>query len=157
MTDKPRIIVPVPNLVSDGNRLRDALKDEDAAYEARKALLDSTAPDANAPAPDSVLGANEQHRPVAQNEAFDKKVYFFPEEFNALRRELQENYKEFFETINPLTGTSPAYCMVFDAPQFIGYCNGVTGLAQQFDAGNVAGICKNFLNAFRKMRGVSPL
>jgi hypothetical protein len=90
-------------------------------------------------------------------EQTDQKVYFFPPEFHALREELQGNWREFFETINPITGTSPAHCMVFDAPQFIGYCNGATGLTVQLDTGDVAGTCKTFLNAFRKMRGVGAI
>ena len=68
---------------------------------------------------DKKLGEGFYHNPVAQSEHISKKVYLFPPSFNALRRELQDNWKDFFETVSPLTGTSPAWCMVFDAPQFI--------------------------------------
>jgi hypothetical protein len=47
--------------------------------------------------------------------------------------------------------------MVFDAQQFIGFCNGMTGLAVQHDTGDVNGICKKFLNAFRKLREVGEI
>lgn len=139
----------------DQKRFEEAIRAEEDRYQQRVKQLDATAPDASRPGGDKKLGEGFYHNPVAQNEHISKKTYYFPPSFNALRRELQDHWKDFFETISPLTGTSPAWCMVFDAPQFIGFMNGFTGLSQQMDSENVEGICFNFLNALRKMRGVS--
>lgn len=144
-------------MTTPNNPLERAIKRDEEDFLNRKAELERSKPDENVAGSDAALDSHNRHAPVDKNAPFDKKVYYFPEEFNALRRELEENWNEFFTTVNPLSGTSPAYCMVFDAPQFIGYCNGITGLAVQFDTENVSGICKTFLNAFRKMRGVSAI
>ena len=133
-----------------------ALSRDNDDYENRKAELEKSRPDERN-AGDLILPEPNRHAPVDKNAEFSKKVYYMPEEFNALRRELEENWNDFFTTVSPFTGTSPAWCMVFDAPQFIGFCNGMTGLAVQFDSGDVANICKTFLNAFRKLRGVSAI
>lgn len=150
----------VPNLDSTGKRLRDSLAEEDQRFEARKEQLAVSAPKESLILPDAAAGSQFAHTDQTQadkNKHFSQKIYFFPPEFHALREELENNYRDFFTEINPLTGTSPAYCMVYDAPQFIGYCNGMTGLAEQLDTGNVAGTCKTFLNAFRRMRGVKGI
>jgi hypothetical protein len=137
--------------------LEKRLKEENEQLAGREKQLEATRPDSSHAGADISLPANQQDKRVADNAAFDKKIYLFPEEFNALRRELEENWPHFFTSVNPLDGTSPAWCMVFNAPQFVGYCNGATGLDLQFDSNNVAGICKAFLNAFRKMRGISSI
>lgn len=145
----------------DDSALQAALRGEEEDILARQKHLHDTAPDENAPAPDSVLAANQQHN-VQQNvwekaRNFDQKVYYFPEEFNALRQELEENYPTFYESINPEIGLSPAYAMVFNAPAFIGMMNGALDMDIQFDSGAVAQTCKQFLNRLRAMRGVGPL
>lgn len=134
-----------------------ALQEEKERFRARKQELAKTAPDETRAGADKNLPVNQQDNRVADNAEFSKKIYLFPEEFNALRRELEENWNEFFTTVSPLDGTSPAWCMIYNAPQFLGFCNGFTGLAVQFDSQNVAGICKEFLNAFRKLRGISAI
>jgi hypothetical protein len=156
MTDSNKR-TPVPNLISDGRKLKTARAESDEEFLARKKLLEATAPDGSIPAPDIALGRGFADDRTPKNAGFDQKIYLFPEEFHALRRELEENWRDFFHTVNPLSGTSPAYCMVYDAPQFIGYCNGMTGLTVQLDTGDVAGTCKKFLNAFRKLRGVGEI
>lgn len=147
------IIRPVANVVSDGKRLRDAMADEEQRISAREHQLAINAPREHVVAADGVY----RDKRVGDNANFDQKVYFFPPEFHALREELENNWREFFITANPLSGTSPAWCMVHDAPQFIGYCNGMTGQAIQLDTGDVAYICKQFLNGFRKLRGVGAI
>lgn len=148
---------PVPNLVSDGKKVQTAHQDGIEEFEARKRLLEATRPNESMIAPDVALGAAFADKRVDKNAGFDQKIYYFPPEFHALRNELQDNWRDFFETVSPISGTSPAWCMVYDAPQFIGYCNGMTGLTVQLDTGDVAGICKKFLNAFRKLRGVGAI
>lgn len=154
---KPTPLVNVPSLDAIERRLADRRSDEDTIYETRKAELEATRPSESLISPDAALGKQFAHGAADAKANFDQKIYYFPPEFHALREELQNNWKDFFETINPLSGTSPAYCMVFDAPQFIGYCNGITGLSLQHDTGDVAGICKKFLNGFRKLRGVGAI
>lgn len=107
--------------------------------------------------PDQALPMQNRTEFLPANAEFSKKIYLFPEEFNALRRELEENYQNFFLSVNPDVGMSPAQAMVFDAPKFLGMCNGALDTVIQFDSENVAGICGELLNGFRKLRGVSPI
>lgn len=139
------------------DKLQKALEQENERIAERERQLESTRPDESRPGTDRSLDSPNRHDIADGRKNFDQKIYYFPESFNALRRELEENWLEFFTTVNPLDGTSPAWCMVHNAPQFIGYCNGATGLSVQFDSENVSGICGEFLNAFRKMRGVSAI
>lgn len=133
------------------------LGQEDDIHLERLRVVEAGAPVEGMIPPDASLPPGQFDKRVADNEHISQKLYFFPPEFIALRQELDSHWREWFETVQPLTGTSPAWCMVFDAPQFIGYCNGATGLGIQLDTGNVAGICKKFLNAFRAMRGVGAI
>lgn len=105
----------------------------------------------------SALPAHQRDAAAPANAHISEKFYFFPESFNALRRELEENWQNFFHLVNPEIGMSPAYAMVFDAPKFVGMCNGATDSVVQFDSQNIDGICKEFLNKFRAMRGVSAI
>lgn len=139
-----------------------SLAEEEEDINARRQRLERSAPNMDAPGRDTyTLPANQRHSYVddatSKRRSFDQKVYLFPESFNALRRELQENYKNFFESVNPEVGVSPAWAMVHDAAQFIGLMNGAFDCVEQMDSENVDGICKVFLNAARKKRGVSPL
>lgn len=138
-------------------KLQKSLAEDAEQFLERKKQLENAAPDDSKHGGDFYLPAHNRHQEAHKTANIDQKVYLFPESFNALRRELEENWREFFHTVNPLTNTSPAWCMVFDAPQFIGYCNGATGLAVQMDSEAVDEICKTFLNAFRKMRGVKEI
>lgn len=143
--------------MNDPRKLNKALADEQERLAERKKLLDSTAPDPASAGGDSNLPAHNRNAPVEKNAHISQKVYLFPEEYNALRRELEDHWATFFHAVNPMIGTSPAHAMVFDAPTFIGLCNGALDMTVQLDTDNVAGICKQFLNGFRKLRGVSPL
>lgn len=142
--------------------LERALRHEEEELLDRQILLDKAAPNPDTIAPDN-SSQDKQHRHdfVSEEDSkkknFDQKKYYFPEEFNALRRELEDYWPTFFMTVNPIMGMSPAHAMVFDAAKFIGMCNGATDLAEQLDTGNVVGVCKVFLNAFRQKRGVSKL
>lgn len=143
--------------MNDASKLNKALAEEDERIAERRKLLDSTAPDPSHTGGDSNLPAHNRNTPVEKTAHISQKVYLFPEEYNALRRELEDHWATFFHTVNPAIGTSPAHAMVFDAPTFIGLCNGALDMTVQLDTDNVAGICKQFLNGFRKLRGVSPL
>lgn len=144
-----------------------AFNESDEEYKARQAELEKAAPSHYRQEDGTVVftevegdksqGAGRATELVAPNAHFSEKIYFFPESFNALRRELEENYPTFFHSVVPGFGYSPAWAMVHNAPQFVGFCNGATDLDVMFDSSNVAGICLKFLNAFRAMRGVSPI
>lgn len=106
----------------------------------------------------SVFRNDATNEAAAKQKNFDQKIYLFPESFNALRRELEENYPTFFFDPNPeFQGKSAGWCMVYDAPTFVAMCNGALDMLVQFDTNNVDGICKQFLDGFRKLRGVSAL
>lgn len=129
--------------------------------EARRQALDKTAPSIEHRGSDASLPAHNRHivdlSVLAPKKNFDQKIYYFPEEFNALRRELEQYWPAFFGTINPEFGFSPAWAMVHNGPQFIGLMNGALDMDMQLDTENIAGICKAYLNKMRAMRGVSPI
>lgn len=132
------------------------------------------------PKDDAALPDGFKHKPVDQGAHISQKVYMFPESFNALRVELQSNWREWFERPHEDLPrmVSPAVAMVFYAQEFVLVLNQFVGrgvdldipdaTAEElqrvadrqyvpFDSGNVSGICHQFLNDLRKMRGVSPI
>lgn len=80
---------------------------------------------------------------------FDQKIYWFPESYNALRRELYENWPEIWQQIG--------WYMAHNPQEFVSGMNWLLNLNVQFDTDRVDGICKTFLNALRVQRGVSPI
>lgn len=130
---------------------------------------------------DRSLPANMRHNPVAENAHISQKVTMFPPSFLALQQELQMYHKPWFEAVHPdiENGTmSPAVAMVYAGHAFVMVMNHYTRAAVDldlpdateaelqaaadrqyipFDTGNVSGICHQFLNRLRKMRGLSPL
>lgn len=137
------------------------LKEQEEEALARAALIDSKQHGGEDRGSDILLPPHMQHHYTndweSRKKNFQDKVYLFPASFNALRRELDENWKTLFTSVNPETGLSLAYCMANDAPQFVGILNGALDLVVQFDSENVDGICKTFLDALRVKRGVSRL
>ncbi len=79
----------------------------------------------------------------------DGKVYLMPESYNALRRELHDNWHNLWNLVQ-----GP---MAFDGPRFVDLMNEALGLMTQFDSDNVSGICARYLDTLRKLRGLSPL
>jgi hypothetical protein len=83
------------------------------------------------------------------------------EEFNALRKELYENWREDPETqVGKLVDRSLWYysgLMVTNPPAFVEIMCLELGLQIVFDSGREAEICLEILNALRRQRGVSPL
>lgn len=129
--------------------------------EARRQVLDKTAPSWENRGSDAKLPAHQRHEvnesPLAPKKHISEKIYYFPEEFNALRRELEDFWPAFFTHINPEFGFSPAWAMVHNGPQFIGLMNGALDMDVQLDTENIAATCKAYLNKLRAMRGVSPI
>lgn len=133
------------------------LREANEEFLERQAQLEKEAINPEGRGADANLPDNQQNKPAAAGAHFSEKLYYFPPEFNALRQELEDHFRNFFHSVNPEMGTSPAYAMVFDAPKFVGMCNGALDMDVAFDSENVAGTCKRFLNGFRKLRGLSPL
>lgn len=83
------------------------------------------------------------------NEHISKKVYMFPESFNALRQEMEANYPNLWAFV----GND----MAFNAQRFIHKMDEALDEVTQFDSGNVDGICKKYLDKLRAKRGLLPL
>lgn len=79
---------------------------------------------------------------------FDQKIYMFPESYNALRRELYENWQD---TLWPKV----AWRMAYKAEEFVEQMNAELNMTIVFDTEKVAWICEQYLSALRKKRGLS--
>ena len=130
---------------------------------------------------DRSLPSNMRHNPVEASAHISRKVTMFPPSFMALKQELEMYHKPWFEAVHPdiAEGTmSPAVAMIYAGEEFVMVLNHYTKASVDldlpdateaelqaaadrqyihFDSGNVAGICHEFLNRLRKMRGLSPL
>jgi hypothetical protein len=84
-----------------------------------------------------------------KDKPFDQKIYMFPEEFNALRRELSEHHPKLWRLV--------AWHMGNNGPHFVHIMNAVLDMNVQFDTDKVGPICKMFLNRLRKHRGVGEI
>lgn len=77
-------------------------------------------------------------------------LYLHSEEFNALRKELYENWRD---TLWARFG----WAMVNQPPLFVaGMCEALGLVFIGFDSADESGTCLRFLNALRERRGVSP-
>ena len=141
--------------------IEEALRAADDELAARQEELQRAQHSGEVVGGDRKLDSSQQHNwdgdAAARKKNFDQKVYYFPESFNALRREMEQYWPTLFTAVNPEIGKSIAYCMVFDAPQFVALMNEALDLTVQMDSDNVDGICKQFLDALRVLRGVSRL
>lgn len=79
---------------------------------------------------------------------FDQNLYMFPPAYNALRKELYENWQD---TIWPFV----SWRMAFRAEEFTEYLNAVTGLALAVDSDCVDWTCEQYLRRLKQMRGLS--
>lgn len=79
---------------------------------------------------------------------FDQEVYMFPPAYNALRKEIYENWQD---TIWPMV----AWRMAFRAEEFTEYMNAITGLALAVDSDCVDWTCEQYLRRLKQMRGLS--
>jgi hypothetical protein len=91
--------------------------------------------------------AGKMNKPVAENAHISEKVYYFPESYNALRRELDENWPQLWALVG--------YAMAFDSVRFIELMDDALDERTTFDSDKVGAICHKYLNALRKKRGVS--
>lgn len=89
------------------------------------------------------------NKPADANAHVSDKVYLFPESFNALRTELDQNWPSLFATVG--------YFMVFDAVRFIELMDAALDTKTTFDSDKVSAICHKYLNLLRNKRGLSSL
>lgn len=80
---------------------------------------------------------------------FDQKIYMFPESYNALRKELYEEWPEIWQLVGWVMGNN--------GPEFVSRMNAGLQMNLQFDTNKVDSICKTYLNRLRKQRGLGPL
>lgn len=93
--------------------------------------------------------AGRMHKPAPEGAHFSDKIYLFPESYNALRRELVENWPKVWQKVG--------YLMAFDAVAFVEHLDAVCNLKTTFDSQKVDAICKRYLDALRNLRGLSSL
>lgn len=86
---------------------------------------------------------------VEKPKNFDQKIYLFPDEYIALRKELVEHWPEIWILVG--------WLMAHNGPQFVDAMNAGLQMNLQFDTHKVGPICKKYLNRLRKQRGVSEL
>lgn len=102
---------------------------------------------------DKALGL--QHHDVSKSELFnanakknfDQKIYMFPESFNALRRELHDNWPNLWALVG--------YRMAFRADEFVEFMNGALDVKLVLDSDNVDFICSTYLRKLKQLRGLS--
>ena len=93
--------------------------------------------------------AGRMHKPAAEGAHISEKVYMMPESYNALRRELNENWPTLFAQVG--------WCMAFDAVTFIEMMDGALDTKTTFDNDKVTAICHKYLNLLRNKRGLSDI
>lgn len=139
--------------------LQKSFHEENEQLAARQKELDKQI-DNTTPGGDKSLPSNQQHdysEQASKQKNFDQKIYLFPQSFNALRRELHDNWKVLFYQTPCENGAPLSWNMAHDAVYFVAMLNDALDLHVQFDTENVSGICHTFLNALRKKRGLSEL
>lgn len=98
---------------------------------------------------DGATGHDYVADPVSASKNFDQKIYFMPESYNALRRELHDNWPNLWIRVQ--------WFMAHNAQQFVNEMNDALDCKIQFDTAKVESICAEFLNKLRALRGLSKL
>jgi hypothetical protein len=123
--------------------IRFATPQEDAANLPNTEVHDysSALPEDNEP--------GRMNKPAPAGAHISDKVYLFPESYNALRREMHDNWPIVFKQVG--------WYMVFDAVTFIEQMDFICDTKTTFDTQKVSSICHKYLNILRKKRGVGPV
>lgn len=94
---------------------------------------------------DKVLGYHYHDMDKSEKtKNFDQKIYMFPPAYNALRKELNENW--------PALWAVSSWYMANRPEEFCGIMNGATELRIIFDSGAVNWMCDKWLNQLIRMR-----
>lgn len=135
---------PHPNIQVTGDKAAELAKklrqDGDEQVASYKPVQQPGALELDSPVTGHSLVENKQAN-------FDQKIYMMPESYNALRRELMQNW--------PNLWAMAGYYMAFQAEDFIAIMNGATDLKLQFDTQAVDWTCQQYLTKLRQMRGLS--
>lgn len=106
------------------------------------------------PIPSQLLTGGESARDSVKHDIsntnsknFDQKIYMFPESYNALRREIYENWPTLWALVS--------WRMANKAEEFIEHMNEATDLNIVFDTEKVEWICDQYLTKLRRMRGLN--
>ena len=75
---------------------------------------------------------------------FDQKVYFFPPSYNALRKELCENWPELWKRVG--------WPMVFAAQMFVDTMNAALDMNEVLDSERVDAVCSSYLQELQRRR-----
>jgi hypothetical protein len=89
------------------------------------------------------------NKPAREGANFDEKIYMFPESFNALRKEMYENWPNLFREVG--------HCMAFNAIEFVEAMDAALDTRTTFDSDKVDAICQKYLDLLRNKRGISGL
>lgn len=76
---------------------------------------------------------------------FDEKIYWFPESYNQLRKEIFENWPNLWAVVG--------YRMAFIAEEFVENMNAALDMNLVLDSEKVDAICTAYLEALWKLRG----
>lgn len=90
-------------------------------------------------------GPQQQNKPATGPDLQDK-IYMFPESYNALRRELCDNYPHLFDIVG--------HVMAFDAITFIELMDAALDTKTTWDSAKVGAICHKYWNILRMERGL---
>lgn len=89
------------------------------------------------------------HAPATANAPLEDKVYYFPESYNALRKELSESWPTLWQVVG--------HAMAFDAPKFIEMMDAALEMKTTFDSAKVGAICHRYWNALRMKKGFKSI
>lgn len=89
------------------------------------------------------------HGLVADSAHITEKIYLFPESYNALRRELHDNWPSLWMLVG--------WAMAHQAETFVEIMNDALDLKLQLDGNKVGATCHIYLNALRAKRGLSAI
>jgi hypothetical protein len=137
-TKPPQVHHLSPNIDPAAKKLLDQSADEISGI---KAMIVTPTTD------DSPQNAHSYDSKSRKN--FDEKIMMFPESYNALRRELYEQWPELW----PLVG----WAMAHKSEEFVTMMNAGLQVRVQFDSAKVDEICQIYLDLLRKKRGLGSL
>ena len=75
---------------------------------------------------------------------FDQKIYMFPPSYNALRKELCENWPELWKRVG--------WPMVFAAQVFVDTMNAALDMNEVLDSERVDAVCSSYLQELQRRR-----
>jgi hypothetical protein len=87
--------------------------------------------------------------PVPDTAHISEKVFYFPDSYNALRKELFENWPNLWELVG--------WPMAFDGAMFVELMDDALDTKTTFDTHKVDSLCKKYMDLLYIKRGLTPL